>query len=312
MGSSDWLGQVIDNIPNDEIDGFALHSYGGTVSSFMSDLQTQLGVIDSKGLTDRGVYVTEWNRFTPTDQPWLEDNTAQFLRDAYEAVHNWNQTDGNHNIVCMTWFVYDADDQAGNGWDGYSIEYWKDNGWYPQGSSNNLFTAFEQTVDLRYPAGLVGTRGVTADFTADRTRVKPLSPVQFTDESDGTIADWQWNFGDTNTSDQQNPSHSYTQLGTYTVTLTITGNGTDSETKTNYITVRPQPGDFDEDGDVDSTDFGSMQACLTGSGIQQSDPQCSQALIDGDTDADANDVALFVGCFTGPNQSASDTCAGQW
>lgn len=37
-----------------------------------------------------------------------------------------------------------------------------------------------------------------------------------------TITQWQWNFGDGNTSAQQNPTHTYTAAGTYYITLTAT------------------------------------------------------------------------------------------
>ncbi|MCA1764326.1 MAG: PKD domain-containing protein, partial [Flavobacteriales bacterium] len=43
--------------------------------------------------------------------------------------------------------------------------------------------------------------------------------VSFTDESDGATS-WNWDFGDGNTSEEQNPVHTYEVLGTYTVTLT--------------------------------------------------------------------------------------------
>jgi PKD repeat protein len=64
-----------------------------------------------------------------------------------------------------------------------------------------------------------------ADFTSS---VNGLA-VDFTDDSrdpdaDGTIQGWSWNFGDGNTSTQQNPSHTYASAGTYSVTLTVTDN----------------------------------------------------------------------------------------
>ena len=59
-----------------------------------------------------------------------------------------------------------------------------------------------------------------ADFSAD---VNDLT-VTFTDAStdDGTITSWAWDFGDTNSSTDQNPVHIYTAYGTYSVTLTVT------------------------------------------------------------------------------------------
>lgn len=44
--------------------------------------------------------------------------------------------------------------------------------------------------------------------------------VDFTDLS-GAASDWQWDFGDGNTSTDQNPQHTYAANGTYTVTLTV-------------------------------------------------------------------------------------------
>ena len=46
--------------------------------------------------------------------------------------------------------------------------------------------------------------------------------VDFTDLSSGPGLSWSWDFGDGNTSIEQNPSHTYTAPGTYTVCLTST------------------------------------------------------------------------------------------
>lgn len=68
--------------------------------------------------------------------------------------------------------------------------------------------------------------------TAEFSSVEAGLQSTFTDEStdsDGTIASWAWNFGDSNTSTEQNPVHTYATSGTYSVTLTVTDNdgGTD-------------------------------------------------------------------------------------
>jgi Zn-dependent metalloprotease len=73
----------------------------------------------------------------------------------------------------------------------------------------------------------------TADVTSSCTGI-----IQFTDQSTNTPTSWLWNFGDSQTSTAQNPSHTYTASGTYTVTLTATNTyGSDQEIKTNYITI---------------------------------------------------------------------------
>ena len=51
--------------------------------------------------------------------------------------------------------------------------------------------------------------------------------ITFTDtstDSDGSIAAWNWDFGDGNNTIVQNPSHTYAAGGTYTVTLNVTDN----------------------------------------------------------------------------------------
>jgi hypothetical protein len=53
-----------------------------------------------------------------------------------------------------------------------------------------------------------------------------------------TITDWLWDFGDGETSTDQNPIHIYDTLGTYTPTLTVTnGAGSGQESKTDYVSV---------------------------------------------------------------------------
>lgn len=77
-----------------------------------------------------------------------------------------------------------------------------------------------------------------ADFSAQPiTGEGPLN-VQFTDESMGNFDNWQWDFGDGTTSNEQNPSHLYYHAGRYTVSLEVTGvNGTNTEVKQGYIHV---------------------------------------------------------------------------
>ena len=56
--------------------------------------------------------------------------------------------------------------------------------------------------------------------------------VTFTDNS-SNASSYDWDFGDSNTSNQSSPTHTYTQAGTYMVTLTVTnGNCTDQTTFT--------------------------------------------------------------------------------
>lgn len=183
MDGNAWLSQTIDafGANKNEIDGAALHSYGGTLTDFRRAIAEQVAVIDSKGLAGIPLYITEFNRFADpnaADPAAEEAVSAQFVRDAYKFLDRWNRTPGNHNIVTATWFVYDADQTAGGGWNGYSIEYWKTHG-KPAGDPGDLYTAFSQTVDLNYKAGTAGTR--------------PLpSGVQIIDNFEGGDGHFSW------------------------------------------------------------------------------------------------------------------------
>lgn len=77
-----------------------------------------------------------------------------------------------------------------------------------------------------------------ADFSADpRSGIPPLS-VNFSDQSGGTVGSYSWDFGDGNTSTQQNPAHVYAAAGTYTVRLAVSGpTGSDTLVRPGYISA---------------------------------------------------------------------------
>ncbi|MGN6435651.1 MAG: PKD domain-containing protein [Agriterribacter sp.] len=78
-----------------------------------------------------------------------------------------------------------------------------------------------------------------AAFSAASQLFCPGLELPFKDSSRGYNLTYEWNFGDNETSTEQNPLHVYDE-GQYTVTLTVTdGVGcTNSVTRTNYIDVR--------------------------------------------------------------------------
>jgi len=81
-----------------------------------------------------------------------------------------------------------------------------------------------------------------ASFSSNVTSgAVPLS-VNFTDESANSPISWLWDFGDGNTSTDQNPAHTYVAAGTYNVTMNATNvGGSNVTTQTNYITVAIAP-----------------------------------------------------------------------
>jgi hypothetical protein len=71
----------------------------------------------------------------------------------------------------------------------------------------------------------------------------PPQPFQFTDLSSGEITSWKWEFGDGETSDEQNPKHTIEKcpMDLCTVSLTVCGPaGCDTETKVEYLWVSEQ------------------------------------------------------------------------
>lgn len=87
--------------------------------------------------------------------------------------------------------------------------------------------------------------GSRPDFAADKFLFCDSGTVQFSDSTvtPDVITQYNWNFGDGNTSNLKNPSHKYTATGLYTVTLIInTQSGCiNNKVKTAYIKVVPTP-----------------------------------------------------------------------
>lgn len=84
-----------------------------------------------------------------------------------------------------------------------------------------VLSRFNVTVDDASDGGGDTNSPPTADFTFTTSGLT----VDFTDQStdsDGSVVSWDWDFGDGNTSTEQNPSHTYGADGTYTVSLTVT------------------------------------------------------------------------------------------
>jgi len=110
------------------------------------------------------------------------------------------------------------------------------------GSTEDLITDF--TVD----------KEPTADFEVEKINCAN-APISFKDKSTSnsdtrTINTWLWDFGDGNTSTEQNPTHTYSRQGVYKVILTATTDSKCSKvSEFQEITINPQPvSDFDVKG----------------------------------------------------------------
>ncbi|UCD29521.1 MAG: SBBP repeat-containing protein [Planctomycetota bacterium] len=60
--------------------------------------------------------------------------------------------------------------------------------------------------------------------------------------------------------------------------------------------------DYDNDNDVDQSDFGYFQACYSGPGVPP-DTKCDDANLDNDEDVDLVDFGIFLGCMGGANHA---------
>lgn len=79
------------------------------------------------------------------------------------------------------------------------------------------------------------------DFSYEPAEVFVGDSIQFTDtsyDSDGSVVKWAWNFGDSATSDEQNPAYTYSLPGNYTVTLTVYDNLDASNTTSKTLQVK--------------------------------------------------------------------------
>jgi len=81
--------------------------------------------------------------------------------------------------------------------------------------------------------------GPTASFTVSPAGGTAPLTVQFTDTSTGDIDSWSWDFGDGESSTEENPDHTYQEPGDYTVVLEIGGPG-GSDTSTVIKAVQVQ------------------------------------------------------------------------
>jgi PKD repeat protein len=87
--------------------------------------------------------------------------------------------------------------------------------------------------------------GTVAAFTNPATGTL-LQAVPFADNSTGGANQWFYDFGDGQSSTQQNPSHTYLAFGVYTITQIVT-DGTCRDTTTGTITINSFVGVEDDD-----------------------------------------------------------------
>jgi PKD repeat protein len=181
------------------------------------------------------------------DDPMITGLTTVFTASSYSDVVGWN----THNFTSP--FL----------WDGLSnlvIETCFNNANFTQNAAMFFTSTSSNSVGYHYEdvSGVCATN--TASYSSpNRPNLRfgyevPNSPpvvqfsasatstcsgtISFSDASLNSPTSWLWNFGDGNTSTQQNPTHTYGASGVYSVSLTASNAfGNNILTKNNYINV---------------------------------------------------------------------------
>jgi beta propeller repeat protein len=79
-----------------------------------------------------------------------------------------------------------------------------------------------------------------ADFTSNVSGGPQPQVIQFYDQSGGSPTEWEWDFGDGERSEDQNPVHEYVAAGTYPVSLQVANAlGNDTLEKPGAVTILP-------------------------------------------------------------------------
>ncbi len=99
------------------------------------------------------------------------------------------------------------------------------------GSNNKTINSYITVANIPVP-----------DFTSNVTSGALPLTVSFSDQSTNGPTEWEWNFGDGNTSTEQNPTHTYSTVGAYNVSLNASNvGGNNNISVTDYITVAVAP-----------------------------------------------------------------------
>ncbi|GAA3521905.1 hypothetical protein GCM10022393_40460 [Aquimarina addita] len=93
----------------------------------------------------------------------------------------------------------------------------------------------------------IGNYFISGNYTPGNNNQPPIanfdaaydcSTVDFNSTSINNVNTYLWNFGDGETSTEQNPTHTYTDSGTYSITLTTSNSaGQDTRERNNFITI---------------------------------------------------------------------------
>ncbi|RMG54101.1 MAG: PKD domain-containing protein, partial [Bacteroidetes bacterium] len=122
----------------------------------------------------------------------------------------------------------------------HPVYTYQDTGYFPV----SLIVSYMGCRDTLQRDSFIHIVGPLADFTMNPAQgCNPPMAVSFFDQSGGANV-WSWDFGDGNSSSQENPSHTYVATGTFNVTLVVTDSisGCVNQATQNLVVTDPQAG----------------------------------------------------------------------
>ncbi|RPE78765.1 MULTISPECIES: PKD domain-containing protein [unclassified Frondihabitans] len=141
-----------------------------------------------------------------------------------------------------------------------------------------------KTVTVAPPANVPPT----AAFSTSSNALVLSADAATSSDSDGTVASYAWDFGDTKTATGKTVTHTYQSAGTYTVTLTVTDNQGATGVSTKTVTVDKAP-------NVAPT--ASFTSSASGLGLS----------VDGSTSSDPDGTVVSYGWSFGDGTATSTT-----
>jgi len=162
------------------------------------------------------------------EQTILFDGSQSSDLDGEVVFYRWNFGDGSSQILARQ----PTHSYHTNGDYTVSLTVIDDNGTSATAST---------TVTITGNPNVHPTADAGGPYSAITNELVFFSGVNSTD-TDGTIVEWYWDFGDGSIGYDEFPTHSYTSKGTYLVILTVTDDAGDSSSAQAMVTItEPEP-----------------------------------------------------------------------
>lgn len=199
---------------------------------------------DADGLIEKAVlYNQGGSHYTrlrkALDGGYILSNFSNFYSTSFEFIPLIIKTDANYESGCNTIDVTNELTEVSENWDIQDISYITMDGGVATGHGPESSFSYSDT-DVQ----CIEIPAAEALFSVAPNTNEPLATFDFTNTSIA-IGSYHWDFGDGNTSEEENPTHSYEAVGTYNVCLTLYAN-CDTSVTCMMLTVNELPTSVDE------------------------------------------------------------------